>query len=415
LSTYSNNEKEIFLKRITVGTIAASKQRAVELGDLITKTGLATIVVEVSDLTNASDRSMRQFVDADPEVILVDSPESTAALQIVHAIHAGLPDTRLLVISSITDPEIIIELMRAGVREVLPCPLTQAALIEAFNRHISQKARAISHTQTRAKKKGRIYCVTSAKQGSGATTIAINVAGIIAARSSQRTALIDLDRPLGDAAAYLNVKPDFTVSDALSAGQRLDSVLLESYMKLIHGFHMLAGFREHGADTSFSADKLSQLLDVTQKTFEHAIVDLPANLDEEQVKVIIRYSETIMVILTPDLPAVWRAERLLKYLTGLEGSDKIRIVVNRSTHSDEITDRDIVRLLEAQLYSKLPNEYSACIRAINSGSLLETAHSKHLSRAIAALATEIAGLAEIERRHRLFGLFLKPSVGGINA
>ena len=242
----------------------------------------------------------------------------------------------------------------------------------------------------------------------------MNLAGIIAARSSQRTALIDLDRPLGDAAAYLNVKPNFTVSDALSAGHRLDSVLLESYMKSSHGFQLLAGFRKIGADRSLSADKLSQLLDVTERTFEHVIVDLPANLEEDQAKVIIRYSATIIVILTPDLPAIWRAERLLKYLTALQASDKIRLVLNRSTRSDEITDRDIVRLLGSQLYAKLPNEYSACMRAINSGSLLETANSKHLSRAIAALAAEMAGLSEVESRRGLFGLFLKPSVGGID-
>ena len=403
------------MKKITVGTIAALKERAVELGDLITKTGLATTVVEVFDLANISEWSMRQLIDADPEVILVDVGESTSALQIVQTIHTALPNTRLLVVSSITDPEIIIQLMRAGVREVLPRPLSQAGLLEAFNRYISQKTRAQTHTQTREKKKGKIYCITAAKQGSGATTIAINLAGIIAARSSQRTALIDLDRPLGDAAAYLNVKPDFTVSDALSAGQRLDSVLLESYMKSSHGFHILAGFREHAADASFSADRLSQFLDITQRTFEHTILDLPANLDEDQAKVIIKYSATIMVVLTPELPAIWRAERLLKYLTGLQASDKIRIVLNRSTRSDDITDRDIVRLLGAQLYCKLPNEYSACMRAINSGTLLETANSKHLSRALAALAAETAGLPETEsRRGGLLGLFLKP-VGGINA
>ena len=402
------------MKKITVGTVAASKERAGELGDLVTKTGLATTVVEVCDLTNISDWSMRQLIDAEPEVILVDLGESTAAVQIVQAIHTSLPDARLLVTSSITDPGLIIELMRVGVREVLPRPLTHTALLEAFNRHVSAKTRAITHTQTRAKKKGKIYCITSAKQGSGATTVAVNLAGIIAARSGQRTALIDLDRPLGDAAAYLNVKPNFTVSDALSAGHRLDSVLLESYMKSSHGFQLLAGFRDLGADTSLSGDRLSQLLDVTQRTFEHIVVDLPANLDEDQAKVIIRYSATIIVILTPDLPAIWRAERLLKYLTALQASDKIRIVLNRSTRSDEITDRDIVRLLGAQLYSKLPNEYSACMRAINSGSLLETANSKHLSRAIAALAAEMAGLSEVESRRGLFGLFLKPSVGGID-
>ena len=130
---------DIFLKKITVGTVAALKERAAKLGDLITKTGLATPVVEVSGLTNTSDWSMRQLIDADPEVILVDIGESTAPLQIVQAVHTRLPNGRLLVISSIADPALIIELMRAGVREVLPSRLTQAALLEAFNRHISEK------------------------------------------------------------------------------------------------------------------------------------------------------------------------------------------------------------------------------------------------------------------------------------
>src|SRR5439155_525326 len=111
---------DIFLKKITVGTVAALKERAAKLGDLITKTGLATPVVEVSGLTNTSDWSMRQLIDADPEVILVDIGESTAPLQIVQAVHTRLPNGRLLVISSIADPALIIELMRAGVREVLP-------------------------------------------------------------------------------------------------------------------------------------------------------------------------------------------------------------------------------------------------------------------------------------------------------
>ena len=400
------------MKQITVGTVAAFRDRA-ELMGQITKTGLATTVVEVSDVSKTSEWSM--LADADPEIILIDIDQPSAALQIVQAIHTGLPIAQLLVICSTADPEHIIELMRSGVREVLPRPLNQAALLQAFNRHISQKARAMTHTQTRAKK-GKIYCITSAKHGSGATTIAVNLAGVIAARSNQRTALIDLDRPLGDVAAYLNVKPNFTVSDAFSAGQRLDSVLLESYMKSSHGFQLLAGFREHTADASFSADKLSQLLDVTQRTFEHAIVDLPAKLDEDQVKVIIRYSASIMVVLTPELPAIWRTERLLKYLTNLQAGDKIRIVLNRSTNSDSITDREIVRLLGAQVYSKLPNEYSACIRAINSGTLLETANSKYLSKAIAALAAEVAGLSETETSRRgLLGLFLKPSTGGVDA
>src|SRR5207247_9614303 len=135
-----------YLKKSTVGTGAATKERDVGLGDLIAKTGLATTVVEVFDLSNISDWSMRQLIDAEPEVILVDLGESTAAVPIVQAIHTGLPDARLLVTSSITDPGLIIALLIVGVRCVLPRPLTHTASREAFNRHASATTRAITTT-----------------------------------------------------------------------------------------------------------------------------------------------------------------------------------------------------------------------------------------------------------------------------
>jgi pilus assembly protein CpaE len=292
--------------------------------------------------------------------------------------------------------------------------LTQEALIEAFNRHIDEKLRAHRHTQTRSKR-GRLYCIMSAKHGSGATTIAVNLAGIIAARSGQRTALIDLDRPLGDAAAYLNVKPSFTISDALSAGPRLDSVLLESYMKAAHGFQLLPGFRDLSADAALTPEKLAHLLEVTQMAFDHVVVDLPPVLDEEHVKVITRHAGVILVTLTPDLPAIWRTERLLAYLGRLQATERVRIVLNRVTRTEDINDADIGGVLKMALSCKLPNEYAPCIKAINSGTLLDASSTKHLSKALTALAVEIAGLPEVESRRGLFGMLLKPSMGGTNA
>src|SRR5688572_27342861 len=239
------------------------------------QTGVATVAVEIGDFcTSTTDWSTRQLVDTDPEIVVIDIGESAAALQTLQVIHATLPNARLLVTSAITDPQLIIELMRAGVREFLPSPLSQHALLQALNRYMAEKELKTSHTRARARR-GKLYCVTSAKHGSGATTVALNLAGIIAARSGQRVGLIDLDRPLGDAAAYLNVKSNFTVTDAVAAGPRLDPVLLESYMQSTNGFHVLPGFHEHSAAVSFSAEKLSHLLEVAQTTFEHTIADLP--------------------------------------------------------------------------------------------------------------------------------------------
>jgi pilus assembly protein CpaE len=402
------------LKKITVGIIAAQKETADALRWQINQTGVAMVVAQITGMTSASTNwSTRPVTDAEPQIIVVDIGESEKSLEVLPILHAAAPNARLLATSSNTDPQFMIELMRAGVREYLPSPISPEKLLQAFNRFTSDQARA-TQGQTRAKR-GKIYCIASAKHGSGATTVAINLAGNIAARSKQRTALIDLDRPLGDVAAYLNVKPNFTVSDALEAGQRLDSVLLESYMQPRHGVFILPGFPEHSADSSFSAEKTAQLLEIAQGTFEHTIVDLPTNLNEDEVKIITRYSSTILVILTPELPAIWRTERLLTYLTRLHAADKVRIVLNRATRSDEITDGDIERLLRMPLYCKLPNEYSGCIKAINSGTLLDSANCKYLNKAISSLATEVAALPEVDARRSLFGMILKPSVGGTNA
>jgi Flp pilus assembly CpaE family ATPase len=106
---------------------------------------------------------------------------------------------------------------------------------------------------------------------------------------------------------------------------------------------------------------------------------------------------------------------LLTYLTSLHAAEKVRVVLNRSTRSDEISDADIERLLRMSLYCKLPNEYLACIKAINSGTLLEAANTKQLNKALTALAADIAGLPGIDNRKGLFGMLLKPSMGGTNA
>jgi len=409
------NDKENYVKTISIGTVAGSKQTSDALKAQILQTGIATPVAQICEISPTNmEWSLRPLISADPRIIIVDIDDSVAALQILQTLHTALPNTRLFVTSGITDQQLMIELMRAGVREFLPSPVSQQALMQAFKRHISETTRAATHQQSKMKR-GKLYCVMSAKHGSGATTLAVNMAGVIAARSNQRVALIDLDRPVGDTAAYLNIKPNFTVIDAIKAGERLDSVLLESYMHASHGFHILAGVREHSADTALSADKVSHLLDVSQSSFDHTVVDLPTHLDEGLVKVIGQSSSAILVVLTPELPAIWRTERLLSYLTNLHAADKIRIILNRSTRSDEISDSDIERLLRMPLYCKLPNEYNTCIRAINSGCLLESANSKYLSKSISALATEVAGLPGTEARRSLFGMLLKPSMGGNGA
>ena len=395
------------MKEIRVGIVTALRETAESLQMQIAQTGMAALVVQSDEpCSTALASSTRKIVDANPDIVIVEIRDSSSGLQTLQVLQAALPHSRLLITSNVTDAPLIIEAMRSGAREYLANPVSQATLLEAFHRYLVERNRTSNLTSA---KRGKLFCITSAKHGSGATTVAVNLAGIIAAQSKQSTALLDLDRPVGDAAAYLNVKPAFTVSEALAAGPRLDSVLLESYMQKTNGFCLLAGFREYASNTGITSERLEQLLEVSQNTFAHTIVDLPPTMTEDQVQVIARNSQSIVIVLTPELPAIWRTERLLTYLAKLESTDRVRVILNRSSSSDEISNMDIERLLRIGIHWRLPNDYRACIRAINSGRMLDSTGSKHLYRALNALAIDLAGLPVDERRPGLMDLFLKAS------
>ena len=62
---------------------------------------------------------------------------------------------------------------------------------------------------------GKLLAFMGAKGGAGVTTLACNFAVALAQESGQRTLLIDLDLPLGDAALNLGIVTEFSTIDAL--------------------------------------------------------------------------------------------------------------------------------------------------------------------------------------------------------
>lgn len=399
------------MNNIRVGIVTPSSETAESLQREIAATGMAIIVGQSMEYASTrSDWSARSLIEEDPDVIILEIRETAPAVRCLQILHAALPNTRLLVASSYTDPQLIIEAMQSGAREFLPLPATQAHLLQALTRHVAERERNTNKDQAR---RGRLYCTISAKRGSGATTVALNLAGMIAEETKAKVALLDLDQPVGDAAAYLNLKPAFNVSDAVEAAHRLDSVLLESFLTPTNGFQLLAGFRDYSSRNQIGTDALSQILDVAARTFAHTVIDLPECLTEEQVQVIASMSSAILVVVTPDVPSIWRTERLLNSMAELNVPGKIKIVLNRQNRSNEISETDIEKLLKHSIYVRVPNDYNACMRAINSGRLLNAGEGKHVVRALRELAQQLAGMAPPEPRRGLFGLFLKPSsVGG---
>ncbi|RPI29719.1 MAG: hypothetical protein EHM61_00600 [Acidobacteria bacterium] len=383
--------------QLRLGIVSSSEERSKTLAAQVRDTGLAQVAVQTRQhCQTKGDLPTRQLIDGQVEVVLVDMDGGQLGITSLTILRQALPDAWLLVASPHSDPQLIIETMRAGAREFLSEPLAAAALSQALDRCVAEKRLTNS-------KNGQVYCVTTAKGGSGATSVAINLAASLAEHKHFRVSLIDLNSPVGDAAAYLNLRTQFTVSDALEAASRLDTVLLESFMTHSHGFSVLPGLRDFDPNPLLDTGALSRLLDVASQSYAYTIVDLPATLAVEQIQVAVCMSSAIVVVLTPELPALWRTDRLLRFLRANGAGSKVQILLNRDDKSSEIGGKEIESVLERAIAWRLPNNYSAAIQAINSGRPLVTANHSELARKYKDLAQQIGGIAP-QTRTRFFGL-----------
>ncbi|MFZ1007308.1 MAG: AAA family ATPase, partial [Candidatus Sulfotelmatobacter sp.] len=226
------------MAELSVVIVATDNEQRTVLQVLVDGTSVARTVHSCASFpVSATDPVTRRVQAATPEVILVDIPADnpTLAMRAIELLHQELPDTAVFAIGSLNQPQTIVTAMRAGAREFIERPTTTTDLLEAFVR--------LTTAQRRVQKegpRGKVFSVVNAKGGSGATTVAVNLALALQAAHGQ-TALVDL-APLGHTALHLNLKPLFTVADATRNLHRMDSSLLESFMtRHSGGLQLLAG------------------------------------------------------------------------------------------------------------------------------------------------------------------------------
>lgn len=382
--------------KVTVGILAVTPDVRESFAGHVEATQVASVKVAVDEYCAVEDdRATQQFLDAQPDIILVDMKDERAAIKSLFVLHSILPTTWLYACSGSNDPQLIIETMHAGAREYLTKPISARSLGLAIGRYIEEKERL----RKEGKVRGKIYSVTSAKGGAGATSVAVNVATTLAELPDTRVALIDLNGPVGDAASYLDLKPQFSVSDALASAPRLDPVLLETFMTVGHNVSVLPGPKQLKPGPTPLPPSFAKLLRVVSQCFTHTFIDMPASLDQELLQVAADNSEAILVVMTPELPALWRTHRLVLLLAGYGCSERVKLILNRDNSRDEIDGREIRKALNQPIFWRLPNNYNSAIQAINKGKPIVWVNHSGLATSYRKLAQELTGV-KVPRQHR---------------
>lgn len=381
---------------INIAIVAPSSEAQDSIAKVLPR-GVRVVETLVGEVFKESAQQGR-LRSAGAQVVLVETAKTDDLPLAVRLAHQLVPGSWVFAISETADPELILETVRAGGREFLTKPLDRTMLAAALDRYSAEHKPAKNQ-------EGKILTVTSAKGGAGSTSVAINLASSTACFPGTHVALVDLIYPLGDITAYLNLKPKYTLADAVKSVNRLDPVLLETFVSEAAGISVLAGPGEFGAGPAFSAEAISKILNVFREAYSHTIVDASSASDEQMLRLLSEVSEAIVVVLTPEIPALWRTLRLLELLDVHGAGDRIKVVLNRSHKKDEITRKDIENTLGRKIFWSLPNDYRASIDAINAGKPLVTMNHSGLAGSFKDFTESLTGLQFRQSKKGLFDFF----------
>ncbi len=381
------------MPEVSVVILASDSEQRAVLQVLVDSTSVARAVFSAPTLpTVAADPVMRRIQGANPNVVLVDIPSDSplTALRAIEIMQQEMPHISVFAIGVLSQPQVIVNAMRSGAREFIERPTTTTDLLEAFVR-LSTAQRKTQQEETR----GRVFSIVNAKGGSGATTVAVNLA-LALQGAYGNTALVDV-ATVGHTALHMNLKPLFSVSDALRNLHRLDHSLLEGFMtRHESGLHVLAGANVPSIVEPSTAE-LARLFDMLAAHYRYIVVDVSTRADAT-ARLVSSLSQTVLLVAHADVPSLWSAARLQQYLAEIGGRDQLRLVLNRFRRTPGFTETDAETAAGVKLLWKIPNHYAAVSTAIDRGiPLIQQSHTE-VARAFSGLATRLTeNDAEVKR------------------
>lgn len=327
-----------------------------------------------------SDPILRRIQELKADVILVDLAPTmtTPATRSIEFLRTVCSKSAVFALGEMNKPQLIVDAMRAGAQEFLARPTTIDQLLDAFNRLVAAQ-RKLRPSGPR----GRVFAVLNAKGGSGATTLAVNLAISIASAQGS-SALFDL-APVGNAALHLNLKPGFTIADAMTNLHRLDATLLDGFMtRHESALHLLGGHPDLNSVQAGPAD-FARLFDVAVNQYRNVVVDLSTRLDVT-ARAVCDLADTVLVVANPDLSCLWSAAQVRECFAGTPAGSKMRLVMNRHKKNGGFSDSDIEQATQLKILCKVPNNYSAVSSAIERGVPVSRQNNSDVARAFADLA-----------------------------
>ena len=158
---------------------------------------------------------------------------------------------------------------------------------------------------TTVKQQRRTVAVHSPSGGVGTTTIAANVATVVARQRPDRVALVDLHLQFGQVATHLNLNIKQSIADlARDEAAMREPELLKTYATRHNsGLHVFAAPTSPEQAELITAEHVDRILTTLLEAYESVVIDTGSWLDERTMTAF-EHSETVILVACPEIGAL---------------------------------------------------------------------------------------------------------------
>ncbi len=340
-----------------------------------------------------------------PNLLIVetDAPRDFVLAELGNLAQVCDAGTKVMVVGHINDVILYRELMSQGVSEYVVAPVGEVQIIEYIANLYGDPENAPI---------GRTYAFIGAKGGVGSSTISHNVGWTIAENFEEGVVVADFDVSFGTAGLNFNQDPPQGIADALSAPDRLDSVMLDRLLtKCSEHLSLFASSGSLDRHVEVDRNNVEKVIDTLKQSAPSVIIDLP-HIWSPWVKHTLLTADEIIITAMPDLANLRNAKSIIDLLRAARRNDVLpRLIINQvgAPKRPEISPEDFAKSLDLAPTLILPFEPQIFGQAANNGQMInELRANTKIAEGFEYLAQIITHRVSVEEtKSSLLGPLLK--------
>ena len=350
------------MEKIKVMIIGNNDNRIYEIKSLLRTDRIAFVGFSKQDKI-----ALEKAVGLKPNVILLQCDDDYRdAIDLAKKIYMKMPGCAVIFLCDYFDGSMIEEVMLAGVRKVLQLPIDVKILMEnieiAYN---IEKSRLENADLTTANMQSRIITVFGAKGGIGKTTIAVNLA-VLLAKMGKKVAIIDADLQFGDVNVYFDIDPKDTIAE-LSQGKDSGNIDAIKRIMALHfsGVSVVCAPKSPEYAEYVTATIVETMINTMRPYYDYVLVDTAPQFNDVTMAAI-ENANLVLLVAAPDISTLRNTKISLNILESLQQREKTEIIVNRLTKG-MISLKDMQRVLGVQIKSTIALDYKIAANCHNKG------------------------------------------------